>query len=171
MVSTLEHRKNHQTLLNAFEIAHAKLKGQLELVLIGHSAYPDVVQLVESYISRFPNISWERNADDSMLQTLYSDCDFTIYPSIEEGFGLPILESQWNARPCICADTGSMNEIATGGGALTVPITNAAALADEIVNLINDESLYSKLSQECVSRQFKTWTDYASELISLMRHV
>jgi len=169
MVSTLEPRKNHQTLLSAFEIAHAKLKGQLELVLVGHYAYPDVVQMVENYISRYPNISWERNADDSMLQTLYSSCDFTIYPSIEEGFGLPILESQWNARPCICADTGSMNEIAAGGGALTVPITDAEALANEIVNLISDKSLYSKLSQECVSKQFKTWTDYGNELITLMR--
>lgn len=171
MVSTLEPRKNHQTLLSAFEIANAKLKGQVELVLVGHYAYPDVVQLVESYISRFPNISWERNADDAMLQTLYSSCDFTVYPSIEEGFGLPILESQWNGRPCICADTGSMNEIAAGGGALTVPITDAEALSNEIVNLINDKSLYSKLSQECVSRQFKTWTDYGSEVIALMRHV
>jgi glycosyltransferase involved in cell wall biosynthesis len=171
MVSTLEPRKNHQTLLNAFEIAHAKLKGQLELVLVGHYAYPDVVQLVESFISRFPNISWERNADDSMLQALYSNCDFTVYPSIEEGFGLPILESQWNARPCICSDSGSMSEIAAGGGALTVPITDAEALASEIVNMINDKSLYAKLSHECVSRKFKTWTDYGSELISLMRHV
>jgi len=127
--------------------------------------------LVESYVSRFPNIRWERNADDTTLQTLYSSCDFTVYPSIEEGFGLPILESQWNGRPCICADTGSMNEIAAGGGALTVPITNADALANAILNLISDESLFSKLSHECVSRQFKTWTDYGSELISLMRHV
>ena len=170
MVSTLEPRKNHQTLLIAFEIVNAKLRGQLELVLVGHYAYPDVVQLVESYISRFPNIIWERNADDAMLQTLYSSCDFTVYPSIEEGFGLPILESQWNGRPCICADTGSMNEIAAGGGALTVPITDAEALANAILNLISDESLYSKLSHECVSRQFKTWTDYGSEFTSLMRH-
>lgn len=171
MVSTLEPRKNHQTLLRAFEIVNAELKGQVELVLVGHFAYPDVVQLVESYISRFPNISWERNADDAMLQTLYSDCDFTIYPSIEEGFGLPILESQWNGRPCICADTGSMYEIAAGGGALTVPITDVEALSMGILNLINDRSLYSKLSQECVSREFKTWTDYGCELISLMRQV
>jgi glycosyltransferase involved in cell wall biosynthesis len=171
MVSTLEPRKNHQTLLNAFEIAHAKLKGQLELVLVGHYAYPDVVQLVESFISRFPNISWERNADDSMLQALYSNCDFTVYPSIEEGFGLPILESQWNARPCICSDSGSMSEIAAGGGALTVPITDAEALASEIVNMINDKSLYAKLSHECVSRKFKTWTDYGDELVSVMRLV
>lgn len=168
MVSTLEPRKNHQTLLNAFEIAHAKLKGQLELVLVGHYAYPDVVQLVESFISKYPNISWERNADDSMLQTLYSNCDFTVYPSIEEGFGLPILESQWNGRPCICSDTGSMNEIAAGGGALTVPITNAEALANAIVKLIGDELLYAKLSHECVSRKFKTWTEYGDELVSVM---
>jgi glycosyltransferase involved in cell wall biosynthesis len=169
MVSTLEHRKNHKTLLNAFEIADAQLKGNLELVLVGHSAYPDVVQLVERFISKYPNISWERDADDTMLQTLYSNCDFTVYPSIEEGFGLPILESQWNARPCICADTGSMNEIAAGGGAITVPITDAKALASQIINLIHDESLYAKLSHECVTRKFKTWTDYGGELTSLMR--
>ena len=169
VVSTLEPRKNHQTLLNAFKIADAKLNGQLELVLVGHYAYPDVVQLVESYISRYPNIRWERNADDAMLQTLYSSCDFTIYPSIEEGFGLPILESQWNARPCICSDSGSMREIASGGGALTVPITDAEALADGIVKLISDKSLYAKLSNECVSRKFKTWTDYGDELVSVMR--
>lgn len=171
MVSTLEPRKNHKTLLNAFEIAHAKLGGQVELVLVGHCTYPDVVQLVESFVSRYPNIRWERDADDLMLQTLYSNCDFTVYPSIEEGFGLPILESQWNGRPCICSDSGSMNEIAAGGGTLTVPITDAEALANGIVSMIIDESLYAKLSHECVSRNFKTWADYGEELVSVMRQI
>jgi glycosyltransferase involved in cell wall biosynthesis len=64
-----------------------------------------------------------------------------------------------------------MREIAAGGGALTVPITDAEALADGIVKLISDKSLYAKLSNECVSRKFKTWTDYGDELVSVMRLV
>ena len=43
-------------------------------------------------------------------------CDFTVYPSVEEGFGLPILESLWCGKPAICANFGAMLEVAEAGG-------------------------------------------------------
>jgi glycosyltransferase involved in cell wall biosynthesis len=51
----------------------------------------------------------------SQFSDFYRDCDFTVYPSLVKGFGLPIVESLWNCRPCICANFGEMAEIAKEG--------------------------------------------------------
>ena len=165
MVSSLEPGKNHKTLLAAFEIARKKLGGQLRLVLVGHSAYPDIVEHVERYVALYPEVSWDRNTDNSQLGILYSESDFTVYPSIAEGFGLPILESLWNGKPCICANVGSMNEIAQDGGCVTVDILDPEALATAIVQLATDTQLRSRLVHEAVNRKFKTWLEYGDEII------
>jgi len=168
-VSTLEPRKNFATLLQAFEIASEQIGASIELVIVGHYAYPEVVELVSEYESRFANLRWERNADDARLRELYTHCDFSIYPSVEEGFGLPILESLWNARPCISASFGSMGAIANDGGVLAVDVTNAKKLADAIISLASDNELYHILARQCTQRDFKTWRSYASDVVSQMR--
>jgi hypothetical protein len=115
-----------------------------------------------------PGIYWERNPDDSRLREMYDSCDFTVYPSLEEGFGLPILESLWNARPCICRDSSAMVEVARGGGCLMVDTADAEKLAQAISRLVTDEALRTRLSNEAVTRPFKTWRDYALEVATDM---
>ncbi len=173
-VATIEPRKNHACLLEAFKLASNKLSGNIELVLVGNDLFPDLSKLVESYLQELPNLSWERSADDARLQELYNECDFTIYPSIEEGFGLPILESLWNARPCICANFGAMLEVAKDGGCLTIDVTDANAMSDAICKLAEDAMLRVELSKQAINRKFKSWDSYAIEMATRMakeRHV
>ena len=49
---------------------------------------------------------------------MYRECAFAAFPSVEEGYGLPIIESLWFGKPCLCAGFGSMAEIAEAGGCL-----------------------------------------------------
>jgi FkbM family methyltransferase len=165
-VGTVEPRKNHETLLRAFVLAAQQAKIQLELMIVGgnHSIEPGLADRVRAFIANHPNITWKENMNDSQLRKLHLECDFTVYPSIKEGFGLPILESLWYGKPCICANFSSMAEVAEGGGCLMVDVQNVEALAKTIQDLAEDTQLYQRLVEEAISRPFKSWQDYALEV-------
>ena len=169
-VGTVEPRKNHETLLRAFEIASQRPGFDLQLTIVGgpHSIDPELPGRVRSFVASHPNITWEENADDARLRELYHQCDFTVYPSIEEGFGLPIVESLWNARPCICANFGAMAEVAEGGGCLTTDVRNLEAFADTLWLMASDQRLREDLVLQAITRPFKSWADYATEVAILM---
>ena len=94
--------------------------------------------------------------------------DFTVYPSLVEGFGLPILESLWLGKPCICHDDGVMAELAAGGGCLTVDMNDPTALARAIEQLATDRSLRDRLSTEARARDIDGWPDYARHVGGLL---
>jgi glycosyltransferase involved in cell wall biosynthesis len=166
-VSTLEPRKNHKTLLEAFELASAALsQPDLRLQLVGdrYEGADFVVDTVKAAMARNPNVIWHGKLTDDQLMNRYSECDFTIYPSVLEGFGLPIIQSLWNRRPCICANFGTMAETANGGGCLTVDVRDAAKLRDAILTLATRRDIRQKLVEEIERRHVKTWQEYATEI-------
>jgi glycosyltransferase involved in cell wall biosynthesis len=173
-VSTLEPRKNHKTLLHAFELAGSAIpQPKLYLHLVG-DRYKDaghVVELVKAATRRNPNILWHGKITDHQLAKLYHESDFTIYPSFLEGFGLAISQSLWNRRPCICANYGAMAEIAKEGGCLTVDVRDTAKLSDAIVALATRSDLRQKLIKEIDSRPLKTWRVYATEICRRLESV
>ena len=164
-VGTVEPRKNHLKLLEAFAIAAARSKTRIELVIAGSGEqFPDLARQVEDLIAAASGVRWERRVDDDRLRELYAECDFTVYPSLEEGFGLPILESLWHARPCICANYSAMAEASEGGGCVGVDVHDPAALAQAMLQLADDDELRAGLARDAVARPFKTWRDYAGEI-------
>jgi glycosyltransferase involved in cell wall biosynthesis len=84
-----------------------------------------------------------------------------------EGFGLPILESLWHHRPCLCHDEGAMLEIAQGGGCLTLDMRNHRELADTITRLLADRAELERLAQEATQRSFRTWADWHREFLAV----
>lgn len=94
-------------------------------------------------------------------------CLFTVYPSLFEGCGLPILESLTRGKPCLCGENGALGEVARGGGCLTVKEQhNPDNLASGMRRLLEDANLRQKLKEEASARDFGTWQDYASALLS-----
>lgn len=165
-IGTVEPRKNHTTLLQAFEMVVQQSPLQLELTIVGGSSFPELAQVIEEYMARLPNLRWIRGTSDFELSKLYHASDFTVYPSLDEGFGLPILESLWHGKPCICRNRNNMGEIAEGGGCLMVETTNAEELAATIRRLAEDVDLRRQLAREAIIREFKTWEQYARELLA-----
>ncbi|MCA0405030.1 MAG: FkbM family methyltransferase [Proteobacteria bacterium] len=166
-VGTIEPRKNHLALVSAFKLLEAKLlPGQkAELTLVGIDPFPDLAAQMSEAIRDHKNIRWIKKAGDQELQALYREADFTVYPSLEEGFGLPIMESLWNARPCICRNSGSMAEIAVGGGCILTDVTSPTALADDMFKLVADPALREKLAREAIGRPFASWQNYATSVL------
>jgi glycosyltransferase involved in cell wall biosynthesis len=95
------------------------------------------------------------------LSKEYAKCHFTAYPSPDEGFGLPVLESLWYGRPCICSNTGALAETAEGGGCLTVDTVKAEELSKAMLLLSSHKEIPGKLGSEAISRRPKTWGEYA----------
>jgi glycosyltransferase involved in cell wall biosynthesis len=168
-LSTVEPRKNHRSLCAALETiadAGGTLPFELDLVGARDPAADDLAETVAEVVGRFADqVRWHDAVDSSTLRRFFDQCDFTVYPSVVEGFGLPILESLWLARPCVCANFGVMAEHARGGGCLTVDVRDPAALAAATRQLATDSSLRHRLAHEAIRRPLKTWREYADDIV------
>jgi glycosyltransferase involved in cell wall biosynthesis len=82
-----------------------------------------------------------------------------------EGAGLPILESLWHRKPCICGGNGALGDVARVGGCLIVDQTSEAAIAAGIQKLLRDQATYEQLCVEAGAREFRSWSDYIEELL------
>jgi len=164
-VSSLEPRKNHLGLLKAMAALGAQGAFPAELVLVGWANDPRVVALVQRVLQLGLPLRWEADVDDDRLGELYRWCDFTVYPSLEEGFGLPVAESLWQKRPCLCSGEGALGELAKGGGCLPVNTNDWRQLAAGLGRLLQDPALRRQLSQEASDRPVRPWGRYAQELL------
>ncbi|MCB1193765.1 MAG: glycosyltransferase [Leptospiraceae bacterium] len=170
-VSTLEPRKNHKNLINAFlkmQESHPDLHCFLTLVGNSYNGSPEIAGYVKSICKVYSNIQWLGIVEDNVLEKLYLNSDFTVYPSYIEGYGLPIMESLWKGRPCICHNKGVMAELAKEGGCLMVDVNDVISLSDAIYQLASNKNLRFELSKEAVCRDIKTWKEYAQTLISIL---
>jgi glycosyltransferase involved in cell wall biosynthesis len=169
-VATLEPRKNHLRLLEAAEILWRRGR-RFELVLIGRTTAhwgERVLTEVAALQAAGRPARWLRHVDDHTLNAAYAACRFTVFPSLIEGFGLPVLESLWHGRPCVCGRDGALGEAAAGGGCLLVDQTDATALADGVEQLLADAGMYERLQVEAQNRRFDTWEDYAAGLLPVL---
>jgi len=172
-VSTLEPRKNHKTLINAcllLQKEHPELNWSLTLVGNRYAGAFEIAEEIQKISLDNPRIQWRGVVSDYTLDLLYKEASFTVYPSIIEGFGMPILESIWQGKPVICSNQGVMSELATEGGTLTTDILDEQLLANAIYQLCTDQELLSRLSQEAVNRKLKTWDDYTHQFLSLLKY-
>lgn len=170
-IGTIGPRKNQLKLLHAFVEASKQSDRPLALILAGGDydyLDPKLPRDVDRFVQRHANITWKKTLDDKALHAHLMACDFTVYPSFEEGFGMPILESLWYAKPCICANHGAMQEVARGGGCLTINVGSVQAMVTAICTLANDPLHYKKRSKEAIARPFISWDDYALTIATHM---
>ena len=170
-VSTIEPRKNHRTLLAAFKRFRAMHPDtNVRLCLVGNY-YREAEQLADEIrqaVSADASIEWRVAISDHELTDVIQGATFTVYPSLVEGFGLPILESLWMGKPVICHEQGVMAELAAGGGCLTVDMNDETALATAMRTLIVDRRLCDRLAAEARSRAIARWSDYARTVAGIL---
>ncbi|MBI4673044.1 MAG: glycosyltransferase family 4 protein [Chloroflexi bacterium] len=140
-----EPQKNQATVLRAFGLLCRNPAFQHKLVLVGKHHLDDTPALrvttrAALRIVRLPNAS---RAD---LDALYAHCDAFVFPSLYEGFGLPVLEAMRAGAPVITSNVSCLPEIA-GDAALLVEPQNADALASALRRILDDERVRVKLSE------------------------
>jgi glycosyltransferase involved in cell wall biosynthesis len=168
-VSTLEPRKNHGVLIEAFQaLCKRRPDMQISLSLVGnrYAGGDSLLKMVQNASRENSRITWHGILSDEELSAQYSQSLFTIYPSLAEGFGLPIMESLWMGRPCICHEVGVMAELAIEGGCLTVDMKSPFELSAAIERLASDHRLHEILTKQCQNRAIDTWESYAGKIAS-----
>ncbi len=107
--------------------------------------------------------------DDTLLSTLYKNAEALVYPSMYEGFGLPILEAMTSKCPVISSNTSSLPEV-YGNAALSFDPTSVDDLNQKMNLIINDKNLKKKLIDLGSARAKKfTMNKLAEETISVYK--
>jgi glycosyltransferase involved in cell wall biosynthesis len=106
---------------------------------------------------------------DDLVPALYRSCLAVVFPSVYEGFGLPVLEALACGAPTLTTGATAMPEVA-GDAGLTVPADDEDALADAIARLVDDSGLRRRLSEggAAQARRF-TWQRCAAETLACYR--
>lgn len=166
-VGSLEPRKNHRALLKAFVWLNAQSSWpeRLQLLLVGWGQHPAVVEMVQKAIQQGLPLRWEADTTDERLHQLYSGSLFTVYPSLVEGFGLPVAESLGFGKACICSGEGAIGELAGAGGCLLVDTGDWLALAKGLLALALHDECRLRLEVEARERPLRSWKLYAEELM------
>ncbi|MEZ7900969.1 MAG: glycosyltransferase family 1 protein [Flavobacteriales bacterium] len=143
-VGTIEKRKNLATLVEAI----GKSNTQLPLVAIGKQTdyTKEVMDMIDKYklgnqVALLQNISFLD------LPSIYQSANLFVYPSLFEGFGIPVLEALYSKTPVIAA-TGSCLEEAGGPNSIYVDPKNSDELAQQIDRVIENGELQLEMKEK-----------------------
>lgn len=169
-VSTLQPRKNAERLIHAYGRLHAREDPGWDLVLagrIGWLAEPILSAARSSPVAEAIHIPGYVDEEDVVV--LRRQARFFCYPSLHEGFGLPILEAQSQGVPVLTSNRSSLPEVA-GDAALLVDPENVDEIAQAMLRLSRDEELRAELvakGHENVKRF--SWEKAARETLAVLK--
>jgi glycosyltransferase involved in cell wall biosynthesis len=170
-VGILEPRKNQLFLLEVCESLWAEGL-EFELHVVGrvnpHFGAPVVARIKEAR-KKFGGLFFHAAASDAKVAELYASARASVFPTIAEGCGLPLLESLWMGVPCVCSDLPVLRENADGGGCLPVALNDFAAWKKALTRVLTDGADQQRLAQEVAARSLPTWLEAAQTLIRGMR--
>lgn len=171
-VGTVEPRKNLRRLLKAFSLAKKEYGLGFKLALAGGKGWLE--NDLEKYIK---SLCIERDVyllgyvTDDQLIWLYKNCYAFVYPSLFEGFGLPVLEAMSLGAAVVTSNTSSLPEVA-GEAAIKVCPENDNKILQAIIALFEDNELRLDLKWQAIkrSKQF-SWKKAARQVLEAYHEV
>lgn len=139
-ISTIEPRKNHVTLLHAW-IRIKKVLGPKtpKLVLVGKRGWnnEDTFRFLDTNVALKSCVSELGSVSDAMLRRLLHRCAAVLFPSINEGWGIPITEARHFRKKIICSDIPAFRE-AAGETAIFVDPLSVKDWVEEVLEILSD---------------------------------
>lgn len=167
-VGTLEPRKNLVRLIEAYALVRQRCGDATPpLVLVGHNGWHS--EDIFASVQRFKvadHVQFVGFVEDADLPFVYNGACVFAYPSLYEGFGIPVLEAMACGVPVLTSNVSSLPEIVGDAGVL-VTAENTQTIADGLSRLIEDAEFRHHLSQQGVerSKQF-SWRETAKATLN-----
>ena len=160
-VASLEPRKNFSRLLEAWEILSEDLRQTHSLVLVVSTGWMQgAVRRRLGKMRRFGEVVLLEHLDAAQLARLYRNARALVFPSLAEGFGLPIAEAMACGAPVVTSNRSSMPEVA-GEAAVLVDPEDSSEIANAVSLVLGDEDLRRDLRD----RGFENAAKYTAEAV------
>lgn len=171
-IGTLEQRKNHASLMKAAnELWNKGIRFKLVLAGMANSAAAnEALQLLERLRSEGRAIEWTGPVDNASMDTLLRESDLLAYPSLYEGFGLPVLEALAAGKPVLTTEFGALREQVAGGGC-RVCDGSVGGIRDALGELLADPDRLKQLTEEAGRRRIRTMDETARSLAAVFDQV
>lgn len=166
-VSTITFRKNHELIYNVWRQLAESLGARLPVLLFVGRVAPDQEAFVDR-ITRDPLLAGHlrivSGASDAELDWIYRNCLFTVFPSLYEGWGLPVAESLARGKVCLASSAGAVPETAASASPVLDPL-DLAAWRDEIARLLTDPDALAQ-AEAAVRARYRpvSWADAADSV-------
>ncbi|AFU44356.1 group 1 glycosyl transferase [Acidovorax sp. KKS102] len=166
-IGTLEPRKNLRNLIQAWRSLATTIRGQTHLRVVGTTGW--LVQDVIDSANEQDNIHFLGSLTDQALAAQLQGASFFVYPSLYEGFGLPVLEAMSIGIPVLTSNVGATQEIA-GAAALLVDPHSVTSIAQGLARLLQEPELLTSLRAAGLERaaQF-SWAQTASQTLQALQ--
>lgn len=174
LASQLEPRKNILHLVESFiNLIRENPNLQINLILAGSLRHrrEELDRARQIYPKFGQRIILTGYVSDNDLVSLYSGATAFIFPSLYEGFGMPLLEAMQSGVPVISSNATSLPEVA-GDAAILIHPKDKDALCQAMINIINDQSLRSQLIQKGFAQASKfSWERCTQETVEIYKEI
>lgn len=168
-VGTLQPRKNVRRIIDAHKSLPPQLRKEIPLIIAGRHGWMCDAEVAELQNCQDGTMRWIKYVPSEDLLPMFKQATALVWPSLNEGFGLPVLEAFAAGLPVVTSNTTSLPEVA-GDAALLVDPENTGEIADAMRQMATDDALRSDLRARGQSRakQF-TWDRTARLTIDVYR--
>jgi len=157
-VGVREPRKNLSRLIEAWQ----PFSNEVELIVVGEKGWDSSHKIDSKHLRFLGRVS------DKQLSVLYAEAEAFAYPSLYEGFGLPILEAFHHGTPVITSDLSAMIEV-SGNAAILVNPTSTEAIREGLNTILNENCLQQqqRLQRMIIRKQMFSWHKVAEQTIKV----
>lgn len=166
--------KNLTRLIEAFQIFRGRTNSNAVLLLAGREDpryAPALREKARAIGLSDRDVRFWGEVNEQDLPALYACADLFVFPSLYEGFGLPVLEAMANATPVICADNSSLPEVA-GEAALLFPAEDTNALAKRLEEVMQNPAKRTEMIEKGLAQAKRfSWQNTARQTLDYYREI
>lgn len=171
-LGTIEPRKNITALMRAYAELPGEIKSEYSLVLAGGKGWMDEeIEAVFDALSRENSIIRTGYVEDKDKPGLYSGASLFVFPSLYEGFGMPVLEAMACGVPIITSDISSLPEVVGKDGVMVDPV-DESGMRDQMAKILKNPKLAESLRQYGLKQAARfSWDSSGKKLAEIIRSV
>jgi len=169
-LSSIEPRKNIDTLLQALRLLPDNYKERYGLLLVGGMGWNN--EKIINEINKLKKEGWDiivpkAYVSDKDVAILLSGAELLVHPAIHEGFGIPPIEAMSSGVPAVVSDIPVLHEVCSDAAVYVKPL-DPQDIANKLQQVLIDKNLRTSLIQKGILRAKKfTWTNTTTQLVAI----